>query len=137
MNLKYWEFEDAPMKERIKNVNIRDIAKIYYDNETEAYRFARLLYETKKRGSMRLSEAKEIFPIATAKRYLDFAVQAGLLKHEGSVYTITDRFSKPLKNLSIYIKTWMESNTEEDMETLFPSARKENQQKRGGKQSNK
>ena len=72
MNLKYWEFEDAPMKEKLKNVSIRDIAKIYYENETEAYRFARLLYEVKKRGSLRLNEAKSIFPIATSKRYLDF-----------------------------------------------------------------
>ncbi len=133
MNLKYWEFEDAPMKEKLKNVSIRDIAKIYYENETEAYRFARLLYEVKKRGSLRLNEAKAIFPIATSKRYLDFAVQAGLLKHEGSAYTMTDRFSKPLKNLSVYIKTWMETNQDEDMDIIFPSARKEPQQKRGGK----
>ena len=52
MAIKYWEFEDAPLKEKLKNVNIREIAKIFFDNETEAYRFAYLMLEVKRRKGL-------------------------------------------------------------------------------------
>ena len=110
MAIKYWEFEDAPLKEKLKGVNVKDVAKLFYDNETEAYRFAALLLEVKKKGAMRLKEVPQNIPIATAKRYLDFAVQTGLLKHENNAYELTDRFSKPFRNIAAYIKAWMESD---------------------------
>ena len=133
MAIKYWEFEDAPLKEKLKNVNIRDIAKIFFDNETEAYRFSALLLEVKKRKSMRLKEAPANIPIATAKRYLDYAVQIGILKHEGGAYELTDRYTKPFRNIASYIKAWMESASEEDLAIEFSGARTEKQGKRGGR----
>ncbi|MDE1869180.1 MAG: hypothetical protein KGH60_04430 [Candidatus Micrarchaeota archaeon] len=133
MGIKYWEFEDAPLKEKLKNVNVRDIAKIFFDNETEAYRFASLLHAVKKNKQLRLKQVPDHIPIATAKRYLDYAVQVGLLKHEDNAYMLTDRFSKPFKNITVYIKEWMDSPNEEDLAIEFATARKGRQGKRGGK----
>lgn len=133
MGIKYWEFEDAPLKEKLKNVNVRDIAKIFFDNETEAYRFASLLHAVKKNKELRLKQVPDHIPIATAKRYLDYAVQVGLLKHEENAYVLTDRYSKPFRNITVYIKEWMESPAEEDLTIEFATARKEKQNKRGGK----
>ncbi|HUC38674.1 MAG TPA: hypothetical protein VL944_00915 [Candidatus Acidoferrum sp.] len=133
MGIKYWEFEDAPLKEKLKNVNIKDIAKIFYENETEAYRFSTLLLEVKKKGQLRLKEVPQSIPIATAKRYLDFAVQIGMLKHESNAYVLTDRFSKPFRNIASYIKAWMDSTAEEDLAIEFANARVEKQAKRGGR----
>jgi hypothetical protein len=133
MGIKYWEFEDAPMKEKMKNLNVKAIASLFFDNDTEAYRFARLLLEVKKLKSMRLKQVPNDIPIATAKRYLDFAVELGLLKHESNVYELTDRFSKPFRNIATYIKAWMESPAEEDLNIEFANARIEKQSKRGGR----
>ncbi len=133
MGIKYWEFEDAPLKEKMKSVNVKDIAKIFFDNETEAYRFATLLLEVKKRGAMKLKDAPQSIPIATAKRYLDYAVQLGLLKHESGSYELTDRYTKPFRNMALYIKAWMESKDEEDLSIEFANARVEKQPKRGGR----
>ena len=47
MSIKYWEYEDAPMKDKLKKVNVKDVASIFFDNETEAYRFSVLLLEVK------------------------------------------------------------------------------------------
>jgi hypothetical protein len=132
MGMKYWEFEDAPLKEKLKAVNVKDVAKIFFDNETEAYRFATLIYEVKKARELRLKNVPKHIPIATAKRYLDFGVEIGILKHESNAYLLTDRFSKPFKNMATYIKAWMENPTEEDLNIHFPSARTEKQGKRGG-----
>jgi hypothetical protein len=71
-------------------------------------------------------------PIATAKRYLDFGVEIGMLKHENNAYVMTDRFSKPFKNMATYIKAWMDDEKEEDLSVHFPNARVEKQGKRGG-----
>jgi hypothetical protein len=122
MAIKYWEFEDAPLKEKLKKPNIREVAKIFYDNETEAYRFALLLSEVKRKGGMRLKEIPKELPKSTSKRYLDSAVAFGLLKHEDGVYTITDRYTRPLKNIATYIKAWSESQAEEDIALQFPNA---------------
>lgn len=133
MSIKYWEYEDAPLKEKLKSLNVRDIAKIFFDNETEAYRFASLLLEVKKNGGLKLKQVPKNIPIATAKRYLDYAVEIGLLKHESNTYMLTDRFTKPFRNIAIYIKAWMDSNAEEDLSVEFANARMEKQNKRGGK----
>ncbi len=134
MGIKYWEFEDAPLKEKLKKVNVKDVATVFFDNETEAYRFSVLLLEVKKRGSLRLKDVPALIPIATAKRYLDYAVQIGLLKHEDSAYSLTDRYTKPLRNIATYIKAWMDSPAEEDLSIEFTAARTDKQEKRGGKQ---
>ena len=133
MSIKYWEFEDAPLKEKLKNVRVREVAKIFFDNETEAYRFALLLLEAKKNKGIKLKQVPDQIPIATAKRYLDFGVQVGLLKHEDNAYIMTDRFSKPLKNIATYIKAWTESDLDEDIAVQFVNVRTEKQGKRGGK----
>ena len=131
--MKYWEFEDAPIKEKIKNPTIREIAKVFYESETEAYRFSLLITEVKRRGGMKLKDVPKSIPISTAKRYLDNAVAFGLLKHEGGDYLLTDRYTRPLKNLASYIKAWSDAKTEEDLDIAFPFAVKERQRKRGGK----
>ncbi len=135
MGIKYWEFEDAPLKEKLKAVNVKDISKVFFDNETEAYRFSLLLLEAKKKGQLRLKDVPESVPIATAKRYLDYAVQIGLLKHENSAYSLTDRYTKPFRNIAIYIKAWMDSTSEEDLNIQFANARVERQSKRGGRKA--
>jgi hypothetical protein len=133
MSIKYWEFEDAPMKEKLKDLRVGTISRIFYDNETEAYRFSMLLLEVKKKGTMKLKDVPESIPIATAKRYLDFAVQIGLLKHENAAYSLTDRYSKPFRNIAAYIKAWMENAQDEDLSTQFINAKMEKQIKRGGR----
>ena len=112
MSIKYWEFEDAPLKEKMKSLRVGEIAKIFFENETEAYRFSYLLLKTKKSGGMRLKSIKGEMPLSTAKRYLDFAVEIGILKHESGVYSITDRFTRPLRNIATYIKAWSESDAD-------------------------
>jgi len=133
--IKYWEFEDAPLKEKLKNPNVRELAKIYFENETKAYRFAKALIEVKKHGELRLKDCGKELPLATWKRYLDFGVNVGILKHENNAYSFTDRYSKPLKNIAIYIKSWIESQNIEDVDTLFVNAKTEKQKKRGGRRT--
>jgi hypothetical protein len=136
MGIKYWEFEDAPLKDKLKSIKVKEVARIFFDNETEAYRFAALMLEVKKAKELRLKNVPKHIPIATAKRYLDFGVELGLLKHENSAYILTDRFSKPLRNIATYIKAWMESTEDEDLSVQFANARVEKQDKRGGIQLN-
>lgn len=136
MSIKYWEFEDAPLKEKLKAANVKDVAKIFFENETEAYRFATLIHEVKRAKELRLKNVPKHIPIATAKRYLDFGVEVGILKHENSAYMLTDRFSKPFRNIATYIKAWMDNPVEEDLSIQFANARVEKQNKRGGAQTN-
>lgn len=136
MGIKYWEYEDAPLKEKLKDVKVKHIAKIFFDNETEAYRFATLIHAVKIAKELRLKNVPKHIPIATAKRYLDFGVEIGMLKHESNAYILTDRFSKPFKNIATYIKAWMDSSGEEDLEIQFANARTERQDKRGGVSTN-
>ncbi len=133
MAIRYWEYEDAPIKEKLKDPNVKDIARIYFDNDTKAYRFSKALCEVKKKGSLRLKDCGDELPVATWKRYLDFGVMAGLLKHENGAYEFTDRYSRPFKNISSYIKAWMEAGKEEDLLVLFANARIDRQKKRGGR----
>lgn len=134
MAIRYWEYEDAPLKEKLKDPNVRDIAKIYFDNDTKAYRFSKALCEVKKTPEgLRLKDCSNELPLATWKRYLDFGVMVGLLKHESGIYTFTDRYSRPLKNISLYIKAWMDVQKQEDLLILFANAKVNRQQKRGGR----
>jgi len=132
MAIKYWEFEDAPLKEKLKDVKVKHVARIFFDNDTEAYRFATLIHAVKAAKELRLKNVPKHIPIATAKRYLDFGVEIGMLKHENNIYMLTDRFSKPFKNMATYIKAWMDAEIEEDPSIQFSGARIEKQDKRGG-----
>lgn len=133
MAIRYWEYEDAPLKEKLKEPNVKDIAKIYFDNETKAYRFSKALCEVKKKKGIRLKDCGMELPLATWKRYLDFGVMVGLLKHEDGLYQFTDRYSKPLRNVSLYIRAWMDIEKDEDLAVLFVNAKTEKQKKRGGR----
>lgn len=133
--LKYWEFEDAPLREKLKDPSVKDVAKIYFDNETKAFRFALVLSTVKKKGEIRLKDCEDMLPLATWKRYLDFGVRVGLLKHENNIYSFTDRYSKPLKNMGIYIKSWIDVEKQEDLDLLFAGARTGKQEKRGGRKN--
>ncbi len=134
MAIKYWEFEDAALREKLKSPNVKEIAKIFFENETEAYRFGYLLLEVKRKKGLKLSDVSEL-PVATTKRYLDFAVQVGLLKHENNVYVFTDRYTKPFRNISVYIKEWMERDADEDLSIEFANAKTGKQEKRGGRKA--
>ncbi|MCL5089867.1 MAG: hypothetical protein M1382_01710 [Candidatus Marsarchaeota archaeon] len=134
MAIKYWEFEDAALREKLKSPNVKEIAKIFFENETEAYRFGYLLLEVKRKKGLKLSDVSEL-PVATTKRYLDFAVQVGLLKHENNVYVFTDRYTKPFRNISVYIKEWMERDVDEDLSIEFANAKTGKQEKRGGRKA--
>ena len=57
MAIRYWEYEDAPLKEKLKDPSVRDVAKIYFDNDTKAYRFSTALCEVKKKRSLRLKKS--------------------------------------------------------------------------------
>lgn len=125
MPINYWEFEDAPLRDGLKNPSIKKVASIYFENETRAYRFARVLQEVKKKKELRLKDCADVLPIATWKRYLDFGVRVGLLKHENTMYSFTDRYSKPFKNVATYIKAWMDSEKDEDLSLLFVNVKAE------------
>src|SRR5271170_668860 len=131
MSIKYWEFEDAPLKEKLKSPSVKEVAKIYFDNETRAYRFAMALSAVKKSNELRLKDCGKELPLATWKRYLDYGVAVGILKHENNAYSFTDRYSKPLRNISTYIKAWMDSTSAEDLALLFANANTERQKRRG------
>ncbi len=133
MPIKYWEYEDAPLKEKLKDVSVKHVAKIYFENETKAYRFARALYEVKERKELRLRDCPADLPQATWKRYLDYGVTVGILKHEAGLYSFTDRYSKPLKNIATYIGEWIGSDKKEDLSIIFASAKTGKQKKRGGR----
>lgn len=134
VSLKYWEWEDAVLKEKLKHISVKEIARAYFDNETQAYRFASALLLVKRKGYLKLKECPEELPPATWKRYLDFGVQVGILKHEDEIYSFTDRFTKPLKNFGEYVKVWVrEGDANEDLGMTFALARRGKSSKRGGK----
>jgi len=134
VSLKYWEWEDAVLKDKLRHISVKEIARAYFDNETQAYRFASALLLVKKRGFLKLKDCDDELPAATWKRYLDFGVQVGILKHEDEVYSFTDRFTKPLKNFGEYVKAWVrEGDANEDLGLTFALARRGKEKKRGGK----
>jgi hypothetical protein len=82
---------------------------------------------------LRLKDVPKHIPVSSATRYLSYGVEVGLLKHEDGVYQLTDRYTKPFRNIASYIKAWSESSADEELETQFISAKMEKQEKRGGK----
>ena len=55
-----------------------------------------------------------------------------MLKHEGNVYMLTDRFTRPFRNIATYVKAWMDTEAAEDLDVEFPNARKGVQEDAGG-----
>lgn len=135
-NIKYWEWEEQPFREKMKTPSIKEIAKAFFENETQAYRFASALLLVKQKTSLRLRDCPGNLPVSTWKRYLDFAVKVGILKHEDEVYSFTDRFSRPIKNFTEYVREWVEKgDPDEDLNASFALAKREKQMKRGGRAS--
>lgn len=125
MNIRYWEWETAPAKEKMKRPSVKEIAKVLFDNETQQYRFARAMLLVKAKNFLKLKECPGDLPLSTWKRYLDYGVQLGMLNHEGNAYSLANRFSTPVKNFADYYEKWLrEGDSNEDFVTLFPSAKR-------------
>jgi hypothetical protein len=124
LNLKYWEWEAQPFKEKMKTPSVKDLALLFFTNETHAYRFARVLEFVKEKKYARLKDFPKDLPKATWLRYLDYAVQLGLLdKSSSGVYELTNRFSNPLRNVADYYKKWRETEGASELSIAFPRAR--------------
>ncbi len=125
MNLKYWEWESAAFKEKMKNPSIKHITSILFENETQAYRFALTLDFVKRKKYAKLKDFPKDLPKATWLRYLEYGVQLGMLdKSSSGVYELTNRFSNPLRNLSDFYKKWRESDSSENLQINYPRAKK-------------
>ncbi|MCX6767662.1 MAG: hypothetical protein NTY90_02965 [Candidatus Micrarchaeota archaeon] len=126
MNLKYWEWEAQPVKEKLKAPSIRHLADILFENDTHKYRFCRAMLFVKEKGIARLSDMPNDLPKATWLRYLEYATQLGLLDKTTSGYALTNRFSTPLRNLAEWYEKWRKRGEAEDAGVLFPLAKKKN-----------
>ncbi len=125
MNLKDWEWEAQPLKEKLKTPTLRPLAMLLFENETHAYRFSRVLEFVKQKKYARLKDFPADLPKATWLRYIEYAVQLGMLdKSSSGVYELTNRFSNPLRNVADYYKKWREIEGAEDLSLAFPRARK-------------
>ena len=125
MNLKYWEWEAQPAKEKMKAPSIRHLADILFENETHKYRFSRAVLFVRERGIARLSDMPKDLPKATWLRYLEYATQLGILDKTTSGYALTNRFSTPLRNLAEWYEKWRKKEGVEDAALLYPLAKKE------------
>jgi hypothetical protein len=125
MDLHYWEWETTPSREKMKAPSIKEIARVLFDNETQQYRFAKAMLLVKEKQFLKLRECPGDLPLSTWKRYLDYAVQLGMLNHENNTYSLANRFSTPAKNFADYYEKWLrEGNGNEDLTILFPAAKK-------------
>jgi len=121
LNLKYWEWEARPAKDKMATPSVRHLCEVLFENDTHAYRFARLLMHFKERKTLRLRDLPtEELPKATWHRYLVYAEQLGLAKKEHGVYELTNRFSNPLKNLADYYNKWYKDAGVEDLTYIYP-----------------
>jgi hypothetical protein len=124
MELKYWEWEAQPAKEKMKSPSIKHLADVLFGNETHKYRFCRAVLFVKGRGIARLSDMPGDLPKATWLRYLEYATQLGILDKTTSGYAVTNRFSTPLRNLAEWYEKWRKREEAEDLDVLFPFAKK-------------
>jgi len=124
MNLKYFEWEPAPFKERLKNISIKPIADVLFENQTMAYRFAWALSLVKSKGALKLKDCPPELPASTWKRYLDYGVRIGMLKHEDQTYYLTNRFTLSAKNFADYFAKWEKEGAPEEVHLLYPLAKK-------------
>ncbi len=124
MNLKYWEWEAQPAKEKMRAPSIKNLADVLFGNETHKYRFCRAILFVKEKGIARLSDMPKDLPKATWLRYLEYATQLGVLDKTTSGYALTNRFSTPLRNLAEWYEKWRRKAENEDAGLLFPLAKK-------------
>lgn len=121
VNLKYWEWENHPTKAKMEKPSIKHLCDLLFENDTHAYRFARLLMHFKERKTLRLRDLPtEELPKATWHRYLIYAEQLGIAKKEHGVYELTNRFSNPLRNLADYYNRWYKEGGMEDLTYIYP-----------------
>ncbi len=127
MNFKYWQWEAHELVEKKKKPSVREIALVIEDNETSAYRLARVLALVKSKGAIQLKQMPPDLPKATWHRYLEHAYRLGLLDKKDNTYFKINRFTNPLKNFADYYEKWLEkegAESEEELRTLFPNAEK-------------
>ena len=127
MNFKYWQWESHELAEKKKKPSVKEIALVIEDNETSAYRLARVLCLAKAKGSVALKEMPADLPKATWHRYLETAYHLGFLDKKDNRYYNVNRFTNPLANFADYYEKWQKNDgveSEEDLRTLFPKAEK-------------
>ena len=127
MNFKYWQWEAHELKEKMRKPGCREIALALFENETHAYRFARVLCIVKGKGSVRLKEMPGDLPKATWHRYLEKGYEMGFFDKKGDAYFKINRFTNPIKNFGEYYEKWLgreETEGEEELKLLFPRAEK-------------
>ena len=127
MNFKYWQWESHELKEKSKKPAVKELASALFENETQAYRFARTLCIVKSKGSVRLKEMPGDLPKATWYRYLELGYEMGFFDKKDDVYVKINRFTNPIKNFGEYYEKWLskeESESEEELKLLFPRAEK-------------
>ncbi|MEK6924596.1 MAG: hypothetical protein AABW54_05145 [Candidatus Micrarchaeota archaeon] len=125
MNHKYWEWEAMPHKEKLKRPSLRHLTDGLFENETQAYRFARALQFLKERGVARLQHFPGDLPKATWLRYLEYGVQLGMVDKSGDkVYSVTNRFTNSLRNFADYFDRWRKEGGAEELAVLYPRAEK-------------
>lgn len=126
MDHKYWEWEAQPLKEKLKTPSIKPLTDVLFgDDETQAYRFAKAMTFLRKRGVARLKDFPNDLPKATWFRYLEYAVQIGFIEKSGDgVYSMTNRFTNSLKNFAEYYDKWRKDDKDEEIDYLYPRARK-------------
>ncbi|MBI5036001.1 hypothetical protein HZC09_01530 [Candidatus Micrarchaeota archaeon] len=123
MTFKHFLWDASVTKN--KPLTVKNIAEFFFDNPTEAYRFTRALLLVKEKSVLRLRDCPKDLPVTTWKRYLDFGAQAGLLQHEGLVYSMSARFPQALKNFAGYAAKWLQDGSAtENAKDIFPDAKK-------------
>ncbi len=127
MNFKYWQWESHELAEKKKKPSVKEIALVIEDNETSAYRLARVLTLAKAKGSVALKEMPPDLPKATWHRYLETAYHLGMLDKKDNRYYNVNRFTNPLTNFADYYEKWQKSEereTDEELKAMFPNAEK-------------
>ena len=127
MNFRYWQWESHEYSEKKKTPSVKELALVLENNDTHAYRLARVLCIVKRKGAVQLKEMPADLPKATWHRYLEGAYRLGLLDKKDNTYVKINRFTNPLKNFADYYDKWLakeEAETEEELRLLFPNAEK-------------
>ncbi len=126
MNFKYWEWEAAPYKEKLKVPTVKAITDALFTDETKAYRFACVL-NTARQHPVQLKDCDtSVMPKSVWYYYLEMAVRLGMLDKQGRIYVLTNRFTRPFANYAEYYQKWRQTEGAEELKTLYPRA-KENQ----------
>ena len=125
MNFKYWHWESHELKEKSKKPSVKELAGALFENETQAYRFARTLCIVKQKGSVKLKQMPPDLPKATWYRYLEMGYEMGFFDKKDDVYVKINRFTNPIKNFGEYYEKWLskeETENEGELGVLFTRA---------------